>query len=142
VSATRYLVDTNILLRFLIGEPVQQAASVRQLFAQAGAGEILLEVPAVIVAEAYYTLHSFYKVERSETASKLLFLLQQRGIKLREANQVLSALESLQTVNVGFADAFLAAGAAEEKVSIASFDRDLDKFKGITRFEPTTQKKA
>lgn len=142
MSATRYLVDTNILLRFLIGEPVQQAASVRQLFAQAGAGEILLEVPAVIVAEAYYTLHSFYKVERSETASKLLFLLQQRGIKLREANQVLSALESLQTVNVGFADAFLAAGAAEEKVSIASFDRDLDKFKGITRFEPTTQKKA
>ena len=40
-------------------------------------------------------------------------------------------------VNVGFADAFLAAGAMAEKVPVASFDRDFDKLKGMTRFEPT-----
>ncbi len=50
--------------------------------------------------------------------------------------KVLSALERLQTVNVGFADAFLAAGAAEEKVPVASFDRDFDKFKDVTRHDP------
>jgi len=45
-------------------------------------------------------------------------------------------LERLRGTNVGFADAFLAAGGAEENVAVASFDRDLDKFPDVKRFEP------
>jgi len=41
-------------------------------------------------------------------------------------------LERLRGTNVGFADAFLAAGGAEENVAVASFDRDLDKFRTST----------
>ena len=133
---TRYLVDTNILLRFLSGEPAAQAGAARNLFARAGEGKIVLDISPVIVAETLYTLVSFYSVERKTAAENLSALLQQRGVKLRDANQVLSALERLQTASVGFADAFLAAGAAEEAVPIASFDRDFDKFKDVTRYEP------
>ncbi len=136
MSATRYLVDTNILLRFLSGEPAPQAAAARKLFGQAAAGEIVLDVSPVIVAEAFYTLVSFYEVDRKAAAEKLSLLLQQHGVKLRDESQVLLALERLQTANIGFADAFLAAGAAEEKVPVVSFDRDFDKLK-VARFEPT-----
>jgi predicted nucleic acid-binding protein len=76
MSATRYLVDTNILLRFLSGEPPAQAAAPRKLFNRAARGEVMLEVPALIVAEAYYTLVSFYEVERKLAAAKLSLLLQ------------------------------------------------------------------
>jgi predicted nucleic acid-binding protein len=96
----------------------------------------MLDVSPVIVAEAIYTLLSFYGVARQEAAEKLLALLQQRGLIVRDAAQVFSALKRLQATNVGFADAFLAAGAAEENIAIASFDRDFDKFKDIKRFEP------
>jgi predicted nucleic acid-binding protein len=132
----RYLVDTNGLLRFLCGEPVSQAEAARKLFAAAAAGEAVLDVSPVIVAEAMYTLVSFYGVERKEAAEKLSALLRGRGLKVRDASQVFSALDSLRTVNVGFADAFLAAGAMEEKVAVASFDRDLDKFEDLVRYEP------
>ena len=135
-SPTRYLVDTNILLRFLSGEPPMQAAAAKKLFSRAATGEIVLDLSAVIIAETFYTLLSFYGVERKVAAEKLALLLQQRGVKVREANQVLSALQRLQTTNVGFADAYLAAGALEEKLPIASFDRDFDKFKNLTRYEP------
>ena len=135
MSATRYLVDTNILLRFLSGEPAGQAAAARKLFARASANEVVLDVSPVIVAEAFYTLHSFYGVEKKTAAEKLSLLLQQHGVKLRDASQVLPALERMQTANVGFADAFLAAGAAEEKLAVASFDRDFDKL-NVVRFEP------
>jgi len=135
---TRYLVDTNILLRFLSGEPVAQAEAARKLFSEAGAGKVVLDVSPVIVAEAFYTLFSFYGIERKTTAEKLSLLLKQRGVKLRDANQVLSALERLQTANVGFADAFLAACAADEAVSVASFDHDFEKFKDVTRYEPAS----
>ncbi len=135
MSARRYLVDTNILLRFLTGEPPAQAAAARQLFISATAGEIVLDVSPVIVAEAFYTLVSFYKVDRKSATEKLSLLLQQHGVRLREESQVLAALECLQSANVGFADAFLAAGAAEEQVAVASFDRDFDRLQ-VARFEP------
>jgi predicted nucleic acid-binding protein len=130
------LLDTNILLRFLSGEPVRQAQAAKKLFAQAAAGEVLLDVSPVIVAETIYTLLSFYGVERQEAVEKLLMLLRQPGLKIRDGAQVFSALERLRAANVGFADAFLAAGGAEENVAIASFDRDLEKFQDVKRFEP------
>jgi len=137
MSAPRYLVDTNILLRFLTGDPPAQASAVRKLFDRAAAGNIVLDVSPLIVAEAYYTLHSFYRVERRVAAEKLALLLQQHGVRLRDSSQVLAALQRLQAANIGFADAFLAAGAAEEDVPVASFDRDFDKL-GVTRHEPSS----
>lgn len=136
MSATRYLVDTNVLLRFLSGQPATQAAAVRKLFDRAAAGEIVIDASPVIVAETLYTLISFYGVDRKAAAEKLSLLLQQHGVKVRDESQVLLALETLQTANIGFADAFLAACATEEKVAVASFDTDFDKLK-VVRFEPT-----
>lgn len=135
MSVTRYLVDTNVLLRFLSGEPAPQAAAARKLFDRAAAGEVILEISPVIVAEAFYTLHSFYNVDRKTTAEKLSLLLQQHGVKLRDEHAVIEALDRIRTANVGFADAYLAASAAEEKLSVASFDRDFDKL-SAARFEP------
>ncbi len=135
MSATRYLVDTNILLRFLSGEPAAHAAAAKKLFSRAAEGDVVLDVSPVIVAEAFYTLVSYYEVERQAAAQKLSVLLRQHGVKLRDSDQVLSAPERLQTANVGFADAFLAASADEEGVSVASFDRDFDKLK-VPRYEP------
>jgi len=136
MSATRYLVDTNILLRFLSGEPPTQAAAARKLFDRSARGELILEVPTLIVAEAYYTLVSFYEVERKVAAGKLSLLLQQQGVKLRDGSSVLTALGWLQTSNVGFADAYLAAVAGDERLTVASFDADFDRLR-VARYEPT-----
>ena len=134
--STRFLLDTNLLLRFLSGQPLAQAEAVKRLFSQAAAGEVILDDSPIIVAEAYYTLTSFYGVDRKTAAEQISLLIQQHGVRLRDADQVFGALRLLQTANVGFADAFLAAGAMAEKVPVASFDRDLDKLRGMTRFEP------
>src|SRR5271157_1676639 len=99
MSITRYLVDTNVLLRFLSGQPPEQAAAVRKLFERAANGEVVLEVSPIIAAEAFYTLHSFYGVERKTAAEKLSLLLQQHGVKLRDADAEFSALECIQTAN-------------------------------------------
>jgi predicted nucleic acid-binding protein len=135
MSVPRYLVDANVLLRFLVGEPAAQAAAARKLFQRAAAGDLVLDVSPVTVAEVYYTLVWFYEVDRRASAEKLSLLLQQHGVKVREESQVLLALARLQTANVGFADAFLAAGAEEEGVEVASFDRDFERLK-VARYEP------
>jgi len=132
----RYLVDTNIFLRFLTGTPPHQAAAARDLFHRAKAGEVVLEIAPIIVAEVYYTLLTFYGLERREASEKLLHLLQQRGVKVRESDIVLNALRHLQSINVALADAYLAMAAEAEKMPVASFDKDFQKFPGIIRYEP------
>ena len=132
----RYLVDTGVLIRFLSGEPPAQAAAAKSLFARTAAGKAVLDVSPVIVAETLHTLLSLYGVNRQLAAGKLSDLLRQRGIKLRDASQVLSALGRLQFTEVGFADAFLAACAAEETVPVASFDKDFGKFDDVTPYQP------
>ena len=135
MSVPRYLLDTNVLLRFLTGEPAHQAKAARHLFGQAASGEIVLDVSPVIVAETVYTLLSFYQVDRQTAAEHLAQLLRQPGVQLRDGDQVLAALKRLQTSQVGFADAFLAAGAIAETLQVASFDRDFDKL-NVPRHEP------
>jgi predicted nucleic acid-binding protein len=76
-------------------------------------------------------------VERKVASAKLSLLLQQHGVRPRESSQVLAALQRLQAANIGFADAYLAAGATAENLSVASFDRDFDKL-GVTRHEPSS----
>lgn len=129
------LLDANILLCLLLGEPIAQVEAATKLFSRADAGEVQLEITPVIVAEVFYTLVSFYKKERASVADMLFHLLQQRGVRVRESAQVFAALERLETTNVSFADAYLAACAAYDKVSIASFDRDFKKFKDIRRYD-------
>jgi predicted nucleic acid-binding protein len=134
--ATRHWVDTNVLVRFLTREPPGMAAAAKALVEAADAGEVVLEVLPLIVAETVYTLESFYEMDRQEVASKLILLLQSRGIKPHERGRVLDALARHRDQNVHFADAYLAAVGAQSGVSVASFDGDLDKFKDVRRFEP------
>ena len=60
MSGSRYLVDANVLLRFLTGQPPAHAEGAKQLFMRAANGDAVLEVVPFIVAEAFYTLTSFY----------------------------------------------------------------------------------
>jgi predicted nucleic acid-binding protein len=136
MAAIRQLVDTNVLVRFFTGEPPAMAAKAKQLIAHADRGDVILVLLPVIVAETFYTLESFYEVGRGEVATKMLAFLQARGIEAIEADRVTDALKRCQDEKAHFADAYLAAAAAETGNAIASFDRDFDKWKDVKRSEP------
>ena len=129
------LVDTNVLVRFFTGEPPQQAAKTRELVAKADADELVLVVLPLIVAETIFTLESFYEMDRKDVASGLLKFLKARGIKVVEQQTVFDALQRHHDFNVSIADTYLAAVAAGLGHKVASFDKDFDKFKDITRYE-------
>lgn len=125
------LVDTNILLRFLTGEPPELAERARALIAQADAGKLEIEVPALVVAETIYTLESFYEMPKKDVCEKLALLLRSKGISPLEPDIVFDALERYRSTPVHFSDAFLAAVAADRKQPVYSFDQDFGRFKGV-----------
>jgi predicted nucleic acid-binding protein len=136
VSSDAQLVDTNVLVRFFTGDPPDLAAKARKLVARADEGQLVLLVLPRVLAETFYTLESFYEMERKLVASRLSAFLQSRGIEAIESARVLDALRRCEQRGTHFADAYIAASAAELKHPIASFDRDFDKFNDVERIEP------
>jgi predicted nucleic acid-binding protein len=125
------LVDTNVLIRFLTGDPPGLAERARELFSQAATGELELQLPVIVIAETIFTLESLYKIEKRDICEKLGVLLRGRGISVLEAEPVLDALRRYRSLRVSFVDAYLAALASHRKQPVCSFDRDFAKFEDV-----------
>jgi predicted nucleic acid-binding protein len=132
-----FLLDANVLVRFLVQDDPKQSPPATALFEKAERREVTLHLDALTVAETVYVLMGRYGRTRAEVANVLLAIIQNAGIETTEAPLVTDALQRFAAFNVDFADAWLAARAAHLRRPIASFDRDLDKFKDIKRLEPT-----
>ena len=50
-----------------------------------------------------------------------------KGLLLENSDQIIAALEQMATVNVDFADAYLAEIARQQGEAVVSFDRDFRK---------------
>lgn len=130
------LLDANVLVRFLVQDDPKQSPAATALFAKAECGDVRLHLDALVVAETVYVLIGRYGRSRAEVASVLLALIQNAGIETMELDMVTDALQRFAAFNVDFSDAWLAARGARLHRPVASFDRDLDKFKDIKRLEP------
>ncbi len=136
MSVPRYHLDTNILVRFFTGEPAEMFAAASALIENAERGRVELEISSLVLAETAFTLESFYKLPRKRVAATLSQFVTRLGIRLTEKERFLDALQRVQDTGIHLVDAYLAASASATGIPIASFDRDLDRFKDITRFEP------
>jgi len=130
-----YQMDANILLRFLRDDHKEYSRKAQGLIAKANAGELLLEVSAVTVAEVFYALKAAYQIDRRTAASTLASVLNTPAFQLQEPQRIRDALARVQSANVDFGDAYLAATAFETHTAVAWFDHDLEKFSDITRLK-------
>ncbi|WP_038056777.1 PIN domain-containing protein [Thermus amyloliquefaciens] len=106
-AVKRYWVDTSLILRLLTGEPPELAERALQVFAGAEGGGYRLRVHPLVVAEAFYTLVSFYRVPKEEAARALGELLERDGVEVEEAEVCRLALEEAGRGPLSFVDAFL-----------------------------------
>jgi predicted nucleic acid-binding protein len=132
------LLDANVVVRFLVQDDPKQGLAATALFEKAEQRGVTLHLEGLAVAEIVYVLIGRYGRSRAEVINALLALIQNPGVETKDEEVVTDALRRFGTINTDFADAWLAARAAHDDYDVASFDRDLDKFKDIKRVEPTT----
>lgn len=126
------LLDTNVLVRHLTGEPTDQARRATTFLTDAEE----LELPALIVAELVYVLESVYRQARPQVAALVRAVLAHPPIRAPEEALLLRATELHESTGADFAEAYLAASAESGDGTVASFDRDLDRIDTVTRVEP------
>lgn len=133
---SRFL-DTNILLRYLVGDNSEQAQRSLNLLLRVENGEEKVFTSSLVIFEIVFTLQKFYKVPRQEIAEHLLNIISLRNLQLPDKNVYYRAFDLYISINISFADAYNAAYALDlEQPIIYSWDTDFDKIAGITRIEP------
>lgn len=138
-SATpRRLIDTNIMLRYLVGDGGEQAIKARGLFQDASDGKVILVIPEVVLVECVHVLRSYYRVDRADIAKALRGVIRLPGVETMTPAPVLTrSLDFFASVNVPWPDALIAAHALEQTApEIYSFDGHFDKFDGVRKLTP------
>ena len=123
--------DTSVVLRLLLGQPVDQAArAVAFLDELARAGHQAV-VADLVVAEAYFALQHHYGVSKHDALLGLRRLFADGEIKPLGAVAEVLAVEGLASAKPGFVDRLIHgayAGAAGEMVT---FEKAAAKLKAV-----------
>jgi predicted nucleic-acid-binding protein len=129
--SNRRLVDTNLIVRYLVQDHEKYAKAAGKLFDACDRGDLALVVLPVVLAECVFVLESFYEHARGDIASVLGRLISNPGIEMNRVAIHLDALDRYRRTKVHFVDCLIAATAAGENRLVASFDQDFRKFNDV-----------
>jgi len=127
----RRLIDTNLIVRYLVGDHERHSNIAAALFAACDAGEVTLAILPEVLAECVFVLESFYKHPRAAIAAVLTQLLECPGVDIPECAMHMDALARYAKHKLHFVDCVLAASAAAYGIAVASFDTDFKKMPDV-----------
>jgi len=126
----RRLVDTNLIVRYLVQDHEKHAKAAGKLFDACDRGDVVIVVLPAVLAECVFVLESFYEHPRGDIASALGRLISSPGVEIDAAIN-LDALDRYRKTKVHFVDCLIAATAATENMPVGSFDQDFRKFADV-----------
>ncbi|MDZ7586697.1 MAG: PIN domain-containing protein [Patescibacteria group bacterium] len=123
------LLDTNVILRFLVKDNEKQYQQAVVWFKEAEKGKREIEINSVIIAEACFVLESFYKKTKKEISLSLEAFLSYKWLKVKERETLLN-LWPWYLQGFHFVDSYLLAFGKANNEKILSFDKKLMKMAG------------
>lgn len=122
----RVVLDTNVLVRFLVKDHVMHYAQTVQWFKDAEQGKMDIVVTPLVIAETSFVLESFYKIERADIADALEVFVGQRWLNVSERDALLY-LWNFYRKGLHFVDSYLKAWRELNDCDILTFDKGLKK---------------
>ena len=131
----RALIDTNVLVRHLTGDPPEMAQRATRFLSTSSPGDLVLV--DLVVAEVVYVLESFYKAPRAQVAEAVRSIIGFEAITVVDQETLLRAIGVYEVDRIDFAEAYLVAVAESADVAqVVSFDRSIDRMGTVRRVEP------
>lgn len=122
---TSILIDTNIFIRFLIGDVADHQAKATEIFSAIEKGTSRGYVSLLVINEIIWIMEHFYAIDRSAYIPRLQALLALKGIKIREADKqlLMDVLNDMKTSSLDFTDLYLL--RTKETMTLVTFDKKL-----------------
>ena len=117
--------DTSVILRLLIGEPVAQAERALQFLSESTAAGHTPVVSDIVVCETYFALHKYYGVSKRQAIDVLVQMLAEGPITTMDGSVVLDALKASQhgSQKPGFVDRLIHAQYRSAAAGMVSFEK-------------------
>ena len=124
-------VDTNVIVRYLVGDDAEQAEAARALIdglTPGAPGFICREV----VIEVAWVLERSYRFTRTRVAETLMDLTASDSLVVENSDDVAAAAHRYREGGAGFSDLMiLAAAERAEAMPLHTFDRRLARMEGV-----------
>ena len=126
-----YLIDTNVVLRYLLGDHPEFSPKAEAFMFDVSKGVKKAEILDIVIVECIYVMEKYYEIPKTEIVEKLSGILNFSGIVNPDRSEILEALLKYENSNIDIVDCILAACSSPEKVVI-SFDKDMKKLKAVS----------
>ncbi len=121
-------VDTNILVRFLVGDDEIQSKKVYRLLKQAEAQNDTLFIPLLVILELIWVLESAYQISRKEIIESINDMLLMPIFKFECQSALQQFIHFAQNNNYDLSDLIIAYSAKEQGCeSVLTFDKKASK---------------
>ncbi|CAK8714221.1 MAG: putative nucleic-acid-binding protein, contains PIN domain [Candidatus Electronema aureum] len=122
-------IDTNILVRFLVGDDETQARKVYDLFKKAEAARSELFVPLLVILELIWVLESVYAIPRHEILDALRELLLMPVLNFEHRPVLHHFIQAAQESKYDLSDLLIAHAAKAQGCEVVmTFDRKAARF--------------
>jgi predicted nucleic-acid-binding protein len=123
-GSKKIVIDTNLLVRYLINGDQKKAAAVDNLLDKAINGEVKIIVPSVVIAELVWVLESYYQMKADAILELVEAIVNTSGLDVTDKSTVVSALRLYKNRNIDFIDAWIIEFAKERGIkTIYTFDK-------------------
>ena len=126
--------DTNILIRFLVQDDVNQANKVIQLFTKAEHNKESLFVPLLVVLEVIWVLQSAYGVSRPDIVLAISNLLQMQVFEFENQSTLREFVISANRYSYDLSDILISHSALSASCETTlTFDKKASRFELFTK---------
>ncbi|MBI2865524.1 MAG: PIN domain-containing protein [Chloroflexi bacterium] len=132
-----FFLDTNVILRHLLGDDPEKAKRSKELLRSLENGERKAATSDIVIAEVVFVLERTYRLPKAEIREHVLPIVLLTGLVLPGKTRYTLAFDLYVEKNISFADAYNATLMHKLKITrVASYDAHFDRLEGIERFEP------
>ena len=119
------LLDTNIIIRFLVGDNGEQLQKSIEIFKAIESAKLQVEILDGVLMEAFFVLTKFYKLPKEEVIGDLKTILALNGVVNSNKPVLYETLNIMEMKNIDFVDAMICAKSKLQGFEKLSFDDDV-----------------
>jgi predicted nucleic acid-binding protein len=132
----KLFLDTNIWIRYFVGDDATKLRACQQLFAEIEAGKIRPYVSSVVLLEVYWVLTSAYDYPKLKAAEIVKLMLAMRGVVIVEQGDFRRAFTLHRRTGVKLADCLIATQLGKG-IALCTYDREFSKLPSLTLTNPS-----
>ena len=122
-----YLLDTNIIIRYLTGDNEEFLKKSIEYFKDIETAKIKVEILEIVLMEAFFVLTKFYKLPKKDVILDLKTILSLDGVVNSNKIILYEALSIVENKNIDFVDALICTKSKLQGYGKLSFDNDVKK---------------